>query len=313
MRDHFGREGLDIVAVGGGAGAHDADTAWVLVSGAGDRALGHALGWATRAGAGELHVIVDESEAAVNARRAAGFDPMPIVWSRRGAELVAAVAEPVPEVPHPAEPLEAFRSALHDLGVTVVVEDGVVFGEVRGLEVARVLIADDGVPELRVGVGVFDQEAYAAMADGADPLDGLARLVADVMARRRADALIHPMNRLARERWLRSEVVERPELVDARRLVPVAPLVRRRGLHERQPAAAVGISSVGSSVLVVCTVGVDLDVAPTAGELAVHHRVDEVVVGVPPRDEHRLVRQLVDRLAVPARLQVVPAPWDPTG
>ncbi|MCB0996837.1 MAG: hypothetical protein KDB21_17205 [Acidimicrobiales bacterium] len=311
LREHFGRDGLTVDTVGAGAGAVQGDTAWLLLAGAGERALGHALGWSVRAGASVLHLVVAPDEAALNTRRAAGLDPRPTVWAQQGRTVEQVEPLPAPDLPHPADALAALGPAIAELGASVIVEDGIVFGEVRGLEVARVLTADDGTPELRVGVGVFDQEAFAALADGADPRVGLARLIAEVHERRRAGALIHPMNRLARERWLRSVVLDDPALAGAERLVPVAPLIGRRGIHERQPAAALGIGADGGSVLVVCTVGVDLDVVPTAAELSRHHGADSVVVVVPPRDRHRLIDELAGRLAVPARVEAIEPPWDP--
>ena len=103
-----------------------------------------------------------------------------------------------------------------------------VTGEVLGLEVARVVVDDAGAAALEVGVGRHDRDAFA---DGAGDLPTRRRprraSSTPCASHRRAGAEAHLLNRLAPERWLRSVLVDRPDLVGAARLHPVAAVVAR--------------------------------------------------------------------------------------
>ena len=69
----------------------------------------------------------------------------------------------------------------------MVVEHGVVTGEVRGLEVCRVVDVDDGGGRVRleVGVGPHDREAFAIIHGDVPTRAALAGVVAAVAAARR--------------------------------------------------------------------------------------------------------------------------------
>ena len=152
------------------------------------------------------------------ARRAAEFE-LPIDGlARRRRTLLPAVAEPLRAAD--AGPLrrhEAFRALIVEGGAEPVVEHGVLFGEVRGLEVCRVVDdPDTGATRLEVGVGAHDREAFQ-MLHGDVP----DRRVAG--ADRRRSSLPsgssvrrpHPLNRLAAERFLRWRLEQDPTLVGA--------------------------------------------------------------------------------------------------
>ena len=116
--------------------------------------------WAIRAGADRLHVVSDES-GGVLARRAAEFE-MPItIWAADGRALRRVTPEPL-ATPAPApQSHEALRQLIIDGGAEPVVEHGVLTGEVRGLEVCRVVDdPDSGMTRLEVGVGAHDREAF---------------------------------------------------------------------------------------------------------------------------------------------------------
>jgi hypothetical protein len=198
---------------------------------------------------------------------------------------------------------------LRAAGAEVVVEHGVIFGEIRGLEVARVRVDDDGRAVLDVGVGRFDQEATALLHGHLPTEDALARAIDEVARHRRPDAVPHPVNRLARDRWLRAQVLDDPSLVGLRSLEPVAPATPRRNTRDALPAGAVGTDDDGARVLVVCSVGVDLDLVPVAADLAAREHADRVTLVTPPRDQVPVLRSLADRLAVPATFVGVEGDW----
>jgi hypothetical protein len=138
-----------------GATLADGDRGWVLVGPDGARRLGAALAWARQQHVAELHLLADdEGVAGILARRAGHFARPPEVWLVDGRDLrpAAAPAAPRPIAPPPAA--ELLRPLLVDAGLEVVVEEGILRAEVNGLEVARVVPADEeGDARLEVGVG----------------------------------------------------------------------------------------------------------------------------------------------------------------
>jgi len=280
--------------------------------------------------------------AGVLARRARLWAEPPTVWTVAGRGLVA--AEPAP-LPVPVEPPAAAREwigVLSEHGAEVVVEGGVITGAVLGLEVARV-VANRGGPgwHVEVGVGRHDREATLELRRD-EPLDeALERVVSVVRRLRVAGAARGPANTLARERWLRSVVMARPELVGAARLEAVSPPVVRRDLIRPAPASAAGVDLDGSPMVAVCSVGVDPDLVPTAadtrdllertGALSAGAegqsrtgetsstggfsggfsgaRKTRLVLVVPEGDDYPVTRELAAALAEPAEIAVVPRDW----
>jgi hypothetical protein len=287
-----------------------------------------------RAAAGEGSVPGAGAVAGLLARRARLWATPPTVW--RVARRVLLAAEPAP-LPAPVEPPAAAREwigVLHEHGVEVVVEGGVIMGEVLGLEVARVLPdVDGGGWHVEVGVGRHDREATQELRPDEPLGDALDRVVAVVRGLRVAGTARGPGNSLARERWLRSVVLARPEMVGAARLEAVAPPVVRRDLVRPAPAAAAGVSLDGTPMVVVCSVGVDPDLVPTAadvrdllersgglgGDLATGEGLFEgcrsgglkarLVLVVPAGDDYPVTRELAAALADPAEVVVVSRDW----
>jgi hypothetical protein len=293
VRDHLGLP--DVAAVepfAPGAGALVGAEAWVLLDDEPGRRLGAALAWSLQRDAGALHVVVDDA-AGLLARRAAEFDVPISVWSIDGRRLVAADPVPLaPPVPVPPEHLE-----LVDLitagGAIPVVEHGVLRGEVRGLEVCRVV--DDpylDVVRLEVGVGAHDREAFQIMHGDVPTLDALRRVVDAVTSHRTTEVPDHPLNRLGRERLLRWRLEQEPHLVGAATLAPAEPPVPRVRVDDPVPCVAHGVAHDGSPITVVCSTGVDLDVVPyaadarlaAAGAGASGVGVGRTVIALPARD-----------------------------
>ena len=300
----------------GGATARAADQGWVMLDERPDAGLGRALVWADREGVDALHLIVDDADAAgVLARRAELFRRSPRVWQVEGRSLRPAVPVDPPPALEPPAVARAQAALLHGAGVEVVVERGEIRGEVLGLEVARVVVDEgDGTAEpvarIEVGVGRHDRDAFAMLHGEVPTAEALAGVVDKVRRHRASDAEAHPLGRLAAERWLRSLVMADPDAIGARQLAPAEPTIARDGVKDVAPAVAFGEGPDGAAVVVACSVGIDLDLVPSAADArrALHPEARLVVV-VPERDAHPVTRRLVDALVSPAELHAVPGDW----
>ena len=295
VRDHLADESVgEAAAFAPGAALRHGDEAWVLLDTRPGTMLGPALAWMLRAGASSLHVIA-EHETGLLARRAAEFAPPISVWHADGRSLLPAVAEPhVTPAEVPAHH-ERFRQLIADAGAEPQVEHGVLFGDVRGLEVCRVV--DDpylDTTRLEVGVGAHDREAFQMMHGDVPATESLRRIVDVVLQQRRVGAPRHPLNRLAAERFLRWRVLEDPSSVDAATMEVAPPPVPRLNLKEPVPCVATGRDAAGCAVIAVFASGVDLDLVPYAADA----RAATLVAGTGVGEGSRLV------LVTPARDRV---------
>jgi hypothetical protein len=296
--------------------------AWVLADEAPERTLGPALVWADREGVDELHVVVDGTAdaAATVARQAALFaPPTPQAWTVAHNTLVpATAAPPARQTDAPAPP--ALVDLLMDAGLEIVAEGGLVRGEVNGLEVARIVhgTTTAGVPiaepQLEVGVGKADRELTAMVHGELAPVEQLSRVVAIVRARRRPGAPRHPLNQLVPDRWLRAVLCRNPGIVGLASLRPVAGVRARPNLTERDVAIAAGTAANGTPAVVACSVGIALDLVPTAADARdVIDPSARLVLAVPERDDHPGTRWLAARLRDPADVVPIPGEWRAAG
>jgi hypothetical protein len=323
----------ETAAPGAGAQAAGARIGWVLPDGDAERSLGPALAWAGRQGVRTLHLVASAGReaAGVLARQASLFVPSPGVWAVEGTSLVAATAAPAAShalAPAPSDLVDL----LIDAGLEIVVEGGMVRGEVNGLEVARIVhghtTAGEPIdePQLEVGVGKADRELTAMVHGGLPAMAQLDRVVAIVRGHRRADAPRHPLNQLVPDRWLRAVLCRAPELVGLASLRPAEGARPRPNLAERDIAVATGTTADGSPVVVACTVGIALDLVPTAADarlaldasrapeggtptLPGEGGTSALLLAVPRRDDHPTVRGLAAQLASPAEVTPVPDDW----
>lgn len=306
-RENLGLDG-EPATFGGGAALVAGPTAVVLVDERPERGLGPALAWAERQGVDDLHVIVDDAAGRL-ARQAAWFRSPPTVWWARGRELHR--VEPEPHLPVPAPPPEALAlaEAIEAAGATVVVEHGVVTGEVLGLEVARVTGSGDTVA-LEVGIGRHDREAFAIIHGDLPTGEALAGVVESVRRDRRAANPASPLHRLAQERWLREALLARPDLVGAVALERHQGPLPRPNVKDPWPAVLTGVGADGGEVVVVCSVGVDLDLVPFASDARATAVPDaRLVLALPERDAIAPTRRLAARLLEPAEVVTVGDGW----
>lgn len=275
---------------------------WVLADADPVRSLGPALAVARKAGMGGAVNVVAEDAAGVLARRASQFAAPPQVWRVEGAALVPADPDPVPVSPPVPLAVARFAEEIVAAGADPVVEHGRLVGEVNGLEVARVVVGEDG-PRLEAGVGRFDREANELLGRSAD----LVSVVELVRRHRNLDAESHPLKLLAGARWLRSRLLGDPSLVGADHLAPMPPTVEPPDLRTPWPAPATGVDTAGRPLVVVCSVGLDLDLVPAAADARLADgRSARLVLAVPPRDAHAVTMALAAMLRDPAEVVSVP-------
>ncbi|MGH9085086.1 MAG: hypothetical protein ACRDYW_06500 [Acidimicrobiales bacterium] len=310
----FGSAPREAVDFPGGAGLVGDGVAFLLLDADPLKAFGPALVWAARQDADEVHLLVD-SQGDVLARRAGCFRQPPSVWTVDGSALVPAEPAP-PAVAAPAPAAPDLATLLVDAGLEVVVEEGMVRGEVLGLEVARIVHGETSTgtpidaPLLEVGVGHADRELTALLHAGLSPVAQLARVIDIVRVHRRSDAERHPLNQLALERWMRARLVSDPGRIGLSRLRPIAPAVPRPNLRDPAVAMALGEDGDGAPVVVACSVGIDLDLVPAAADARLSAAPDaRLLLVVPARDAHPVTRDLADRLAQAAEVVPLEGDW----
>ncbi|MEM9466716.1 MAG: hypothetical protein AAGA90_15190 [Actinomycetota bacterium] len=282
------------------------DHAWIVSMSDDLAALGGVLVWLDRHGPASADLVVDH-HAPVHARRAAMLAPELRVWRAVGDTVAEAETEPVPPtLPRPDDTAH-LEAMLLDEGLEVVCEDGLLRGELAGLEVGRILHGPDG-PVLEAGVGRFDREAGVLLHAGRTVAESLHDAVAQVRPHRTPGAVSHAVNRLARERWLRHLIVQDPDLVDVSLPELVEPIPPRANLLEVVPASLLAVDG-DRRVLVVCSVGVDLGLLPAVADLVTVHEPDEVRFVLPERDRLPYIERLGERLPVPVQFRSIPSPW----
>lgn len=258
-----------------GAAFVSPDATWMYIDGTAERGLGPSLAWLlnyvrneSRESMTPLHLVVDR-DSGVLARRAALFDLPLQVWHVNDRLLLPAVSEEHLEDVSPNPRHLEFVTMIERAGADVVIEHGVVVGEVLGLEICRVV--DDvatGDTRLEVGMGAHDREAFA-LIHGHVPTEEALASVIETVAQHRADgARLHPLNTFGAERLLRSRCMNDPAAVGLASLEPADPPVRRTNLKDAVPCVARGRDHSGSDAVVTFVHGIDLDVVPFALDAA---------------------------------------------
>ena len=323
---------------GAGAALRHDDGAWVIIDGAAARRLGSALAWAIRHEATSLDVIV-ERDGGILARRATAFEFPIRVWFAEDRVLLPVIAEDAPAPVTAPDDHLALTELIEAAGAESHVERGVVTGEVRGLEVCRVVdepttgnfaelsdvpTADAVAPDdaelaarlarreaggviLEVGVGANDREAFQMLHGHLPTKDALANVVAAVTEQRSLGTIQHPLNRMGQERFLRWRVQQDPSILSLIEISPVDPPVERLSMKHAEPCVAHGTDADGRSVAVVFTSGIDLDVVPFVADVVVQSAadVDRVVVAAPERDLAPITRDLAGLLASDVEFAVI--------
>ena len=291
----------------GGAVLRRGSTAYVLAEENPARSLGPALVWARRHEMAALHLLATDSAGAL-ARRAAQFATPISVWSIEGTEVRPVDADRPVEAQKPPSDLEVFVDVIEAAGAEPVYEGGILMAEILGLEVGRVVREGDHL-RFEVGVGKHDRWAQREAYGERDVLGALTEAVAFVRTKR-VPGGAHPFAQLARERWLRHVLVARPDLVGCVQLEPMASPVLRPDLRTAAPAPATGRADDGRAVVVVCSVGIDVDFVPAAADARVAANADaRLVLVVPEGDDHWVTHDLAGALSTPADVTTIKRDW----
>ena len=298
-----------------GAAVHHEGHLWVLLGEQASRSVGPAMVWASRQSAASLQLLVDDGpDAGIVARRASLFADPPAVWAVDG-RVIAPASVAGPHVP--IEPSAIARDAaavLHDAGLEVVVEHGEIRGEIRGLEVARVVLTEGGGARVDVGVGRHDREAFAMVHGSVPTPEALASVISTVDRVRRPEAEPHPLRQLAPEGWLRWRLLVDPSLVGLSELRVAEAALVRESVKDSGATIAFGRDSQGNDVVVACSVGIDLDLVPSAADARFAlNPTAQLLIVLPSRDLHPAAQQLAQQLAHPARFVTIDGDWRVAG
>jgi hypothetical protein len=306
-----------------GAAMYVDGVAWMLVDGPAARSLGPALAWSIRRGATSLQLVA-EHDTGLLARRAQRLEFPVAVWYPQDRALLPAVAEPLAESTSPQPEHLELLAVIEAAGATPNIEHGVVVGEVRGLEVCRVVdtptighfaelgdidIAPEGLTVtdgvlLEVGVGANDREAFRLLHGDIPTVEALAAVVESVLAHRSPDAPQHPLNRLGQERALRWQLGEDPSLIGMVAVTPSEPPQPRPNLKDPIPCVARAVDPQGRTWMVVCSVGVDVDLVGFVADVQEMSDVP-IIVALRARDAISVTRELLALLASPVEIRTV--------
>jgi hypothetical protein len=253
------------------------DAVWILVDGDASHSLGSAIAWASKY-ARSLHLVVD-NHSGVLVRRASGFALPVSVWHIEGNGLLPAIAEPHQELMRASDAHSALISQIDDAGAESLVEWGVVVGEVRGLEICRV-VDDEHTNEARieVGIGAHDRETYALVHQARPIHESIADVVATVGAHRVEGAPFHPYNHIAPERFARWRAMQDPKALGFSSLTRVDPPVPRTNVKDSVPCVALGEKTDGTTTAVVFVHGIDLDVVPFSVDAGLKYSCESVMI-----------------------------------
>ena len=296
VRDHLGVSEDPIGTVetfGLGAAFVTNDATWLLIDGDASRSLGAALAFGTRIGK-PIHLLV-ERDSGLLARRAQLFTADLTIWHVVERSMLPAVSEShVATLPPKSEHL-LFSDLIASSGAEVMVEYGVVVGEVRGLEMCRVV--DDaytGKARLEVGMGKHDREAFAMVHGDLPTEKALAQVINAVLPHRTLGADNHPLNQFGVERLHRWRAMQDPSSVGFSSLKPVEPPVQRVNVKDAVPCVAIGQLVTGEIAVAVFVHGIDIDVVPFAVDAAIRNHVERIVIVARERDVIRSIRTVAE-------------------
>lgn len=270
---------------------------------------GPALIWALRSDIDRLHLVAESEHAGALARRVSDIDAFRIdVVAVDGVELVAVEPEVIAPPPILGSDMWDLAPILSEAGARPVDDHGRIVAEVAGLEVARIDDPGAEVATIEVGVGAADRELHTLVHSNLDSGTAVRRAVAMVAAERQRGSM-HPLARMAKERWLRSVLLDDPSSIGLASLTAVAPLVARSTVLGNVPSAAIGERPDGRPVVVVCSSGIDLDVVPEAADYRQRECPEaDLWIVVPERDRHSVTELLVANTRACELLSIDP-PW----
>ena len=284
-----------------GASFLTVDAVWVLIDGDASRSLGPVL---ARTSQFERHVnLLVENNSGLLARRASLFDVDISVWHVDDHTITRAIAEPHIVSASATDAHLSFVDIIESSGADALVEHGVVVGEVRGLEMCRVV--DDvtsGDVRLEVGMGRHDREAFTMIHGELPTAQAMRQVIDAVLPHRTEGADSHPFNQFGVERLSRWKAIKDPSSIGFSTLAPADPPVLRTNVKDSVPCVAIGLTGAKRLSTAVFVHGVDLDCVSFAVDAASRLGTQDVTIVVRRRDVIASIERLTNMASIHVRL-----------
>ena len=254
-----------------------------------------------------LNLILDKPNSQLSAQ-IKGFATRCSLWIVEGNTLV-----PHPEL-NASTPEHEFsidsgiRSLLEHNNCRIVFEHGKVKAEVRGLEVAEVVLDQNGENQIQVGVGIYDQEAHKIINSNEAIETTLLRAIEDILKFRHKESRPHPLNRVARSKWLIHEFINSYKHFGFNEIQYVASPNLPMNISHGLPASAIGKRD-SKEIIVTAFAGADLEAVPTAAQLLEAYSADEIWLIHTAIDTYPAIQRQATHLRVPVSFIEVEAPW----
>lgn len=233
-----------------------------------------------------------ERRCEIYARWCHNFGVRAEVFAAQQAPPLRVEAGVIKEV-DPPEIRDDLIDLVESFGLSLVFDHGAVTIEYLGLEVGRITGTGDE-QRLDVGVGAYDQGAFAVMNPGLDSTDALAKVLEQVRVARCRDAPPSPIKRMSKHRWRLSELIAEPALLGLSSLEAVESFQSRVGIEDESVALAVGVvpQEENRRVMVGSIVGIDLLSIVVMVDIALLHRCASAIVVADSKDIHSAMSQL---------------------
>ena len=134
-----------------------------------------------------INIILDELDPLL-LHQALGLHSDIRFWVVEKDQLIPHPESKTAEKPEKPVVNETVVSLLLENGCDVIREHDAVRGEIKGLEVARIIKDFDNESNVQIGVGHYDQEAHKLVDWGESPDEKLARVVSEVHQYRNKEA-----------------------------------------------------------------------------------------------------------------------------
>jgi hypothetical protein len=179
----------------------------------------------------------------------------------------------------------------------------VVVGEVRGLEMCRVVDdATTGEVRLEVGMGRHDREAFTMIHGELPTAQAMRQVIDAVLPHRTEGADAHPFNQFGVERLSRWKAIKDPSSIGFSTLAPADPPVLRTNVKDSVPCVAIGLTGAKRLSTAVFVHGVDLDCVSFAVDAASRLGTQDVTIAVRRRDVIASIERLANMASIQVRL-----------
>lgn len=236
-------------------------------------------------------VVAPADRAEMLCRQAEAFEQLS-VSVLEGNTLAPVKPQELPPVPELIQAVLDRTELFESVGAVAVDDFGRLIAEVQGLEIARA-DGDDG--GLGIGVGTADRELHGYVHSHQDSLVSIQNAADTVRAIRLQGAAGHPLNRRARQRWLRWAAFDDPTSLGARTLEMLPPLKERVLQLGPAPCAAL---DPDSNTLFVFSAGIDPEVVPTATDYRRRHVPDRTVIVTSRADAFPATHQIAESVGI---------------